>query len=89
MLRQHFQVENLLSVVGQRGEQAAFARAGGAADHAKRKALRQRLQFIQHVAPVGLVAAFQFVRRPADLRENDAHRAAALPAAPAVDQRAP
>ena len=41
-----------------------------------------------HPAPVGLVAAGQHRRAPADLAEDGRHRTGALAAAPAVDQRA-
>ena len=40
-------------------------------------------------APPGLPAAFELVRIPADRAEDGDHRAAALPAAPAVDDRPP
>ena len=49
-------------------------------------------RFVQRgadMAPVGLVAAVELDRGPADLGQHVRHRAAAVAAAPAVDQRLP
>ena len=86
---QGFEVEHLRAVRGECIEQAALAGTGGTADHAVAERGGQRVEFIQHLAPIGFVTAFQLVRRPAHLRQDDAHRTAALPAAPAIDQRPP
>ena len=55
----------------------------------QRKRSRQRLQVGEHRAAVGAVAAFQTARLPADLGEHVRERGAALPAAPAIDERTP
>ena len=87
--RQGFQVEHLRALCGEGFEQAALAAAGGASDDAIGVATRQIRQFCDDVAAVGLVAAFQRAGVPADLMQHVRHGAAALAAAPAIDQRAP
>ena len=62
MLCQHFQIQHLMACVCQGSEQTALARSGCTADHAKVQALRQLFKFFQHIAAIGFVAAFQFVR---------------------------
>ena len=89
MAGQRFQVEHLGAGRGQRLQQAALGAAGGAADHAVAELLRQFGQLRQDLAPVGAIAAVELGRVPADLRQDVRHGAAALAAAPAVDQRAP
>src|SRR6267143_784673 len=47
------------------------------------------LQFLHHPSSVSPVAAFEGFYVPADLAQDVRHRAGALAAAPAVDERAP
>ncbi len=86
---QGFQVQHLLAVTLQGMQQAALARAGGAADNLEPQRGRQAGQIGQHLMAIAFVAAFQLVGVPADLAEDDGHRCRTLATAPAVDQRLP
>ena len=73
---------------GQLGE-AALARAGRAADDAPVEPLGQRLELGDDGAAEVAVPALEDVDAKADLLEHRRQRAAALAAAPAVDERRP
>jgi hypothetical protein len=84
------QVQHLGALRGEGFEQAALAAAGGAADDAEiQNARRQHRKLFDHVLAPGLVAALQAMRIPADFAQDVAEGAAALAAAPAIDQRPP
>ena len=87
--RERFEIEHLRAFGGERGEQAALAGAREAADDAKSNAPAASRACATHVAPICAIAAFELDRAPADLVQHVRERAAALSAAPAVDERAP
>ena len=87
--REPLQIEHLCALCVQCLEQAALAGARGAADHLEGEPLRQGLQLGDDRSPVGLVAAVQLPGRPAHLAQHVGHCAAAIAAAPTVDERPP
>ena len=86
---QPFQIEHLRACITQRVQQSRLARAGRPAHHAVAEARRLRRQIGQHGGAKGLVAAFDQADAKADLPQHQRQRAAALAAAPAVEQGAP
>ena len=80
------QVEHLRAAFRQGLEEAALADAGGAAHHPELVAFRQGRQFGDDMAAIGLVAAFELAGIPADGAQYGGEGAAAVAAAPAVDQ---
>ena len=89
MVGEAFEVEDLRARGSERVEQAALARSGRPADHPPRQPLRHRLERGDDGAAEIAVAAFEDVDAKADLLEHRRERAAALAAAPAVDERRP
>jgi len=53
------------------------------------QAARECIELLDHRAAVGPITASQLCRLPADTGEDVRHGAAAVAAAPAVDERAP
>lgn len=86
---QALEIEHLRAGPGQRTEQMRLAAAGAPRQHDVAQPRRQFVELIHHPAAIGLVAAVELPRAPADQVEPGRHRARALAAAPAVDQRAP
>ena len=84
-----FEVERLRAFGGERGEQAALARAGEAADRPRNGSAPAARQPRDDVAAIRAVAAVELHRAPADLVQHVRQRAAALAAAPAVHERRP
>src|SRR2546422_11014090 len=89
MPRDPFEVERLRAGARQRGEQPAFARACQTADDDEADPQRQPRELGDAVAPVGAISAFELHGAPADFVENRGQGTAALPAAPAIDERLP
>ena len=89
MARDAFEVERLRTGAPQRGEQPALARARQTADDDEAEPQRQLRELGGDVAPVGAISAFELHGAPADFVENLGQCAAALPAAPAIDERLP
>ncbi len=88
--RQVFQVDHLRALFVQYLQQAALAAARGTAQHVDEvEALGQGGQLGVHMAPVILVAALELRDGPADTRQDVRHGAAAVAAAPAVDEGLP
>src|SRR5205823_2505027 len=83
------QVECLFARALQVLEVAALAASRRAVDHDELEARGELLQFLHHPSPVSPVAALERLCVPADLAQDVRHRARALAAAPAVDERAP
>ena len=89
MQRDVLQVQHLRAGGRQRAQEAALAAAGDPADDLEAQGRGRFVQALQHEAPVGPVAPLELPDPPADAAEDLRHAAGALPAAPAVDQRAP
>ena len=88
-MRQRFQVQHLCALRAKRLQQTRLARAGRAADDTVAVACCQLRQVGHQRGPKGLVAAIDQRDLEADLLEHQGQRAAALAAAPAVQQRLP
>src|SRR6267378_1463540 len=86
---QLFEVQYLLARALQGLEVAALAASRWAVDHHEAEGRRQNFQLGDDPFSVGPVATLQGLRVPADLAQDVRHRARALAAAPAVDERAP
>ena len=89
MQRHFFQIEHLRTLAAQCPQQAAFAASGRSAHDTKRKLTGQLFEVIDHCAAKHFVASVEQGDLPADARQNMRHGAAAIAAAPAVDQRFP
>ena len=89
MLRQRLQVQHLRAFCRERLQQPGLARTGGAAHDLVVTASRQLRQIGHQRRPEGLVAAVDQRHPKADLVQDERQRAAALAAAPAVDERLP
>ena len=87
--RQRLEVERLRPGGAERLQQPALAGPGQPADHAIRIRLRQPREFVDDMAPVCLVAAFELHGLPADFVEHMRKGAGALAPAPAVNKRLP
>src|SRR5438876_7831533 len=83
------QVECLFARALQVLEVAALAASRRAVDHDEPEVMGESLQFLHHPSSVSPVAALEGLCVPADLAQDVRHRARALAAAPAVDERAP
>ena len=83
------EIENLCARAGERAEKAALAAARRTVHHGELERARHCRQFRYDPAPVGAVAAGKSLGRPADFAQDVRHRARALAAAPAVDERSP
>src|SRR5216117_1481144 len=83
------QVECLFARALQVLEVAALAASRRAVDHDEPEVMWESLQFLHHPSSVSPVAALEGFCVPADLAQDVRHRARALAAAPAVDERAP
>src|SRR5438445_5335855 len=83
------EVEDLLACALQGLEVAALAASRWAVDHHEVEARRQNFQLGDDPFSVSPVTTLQGLRVPADLAQDVHHRAGALAAAPAVDERAP
>src|SRR5882672_4805917 len=86
---QLFEVQYLFAGALQGLEIAALAAPRRTVDHDEAEGRRQSFQLGDHPFSVGPVTTLQGLRVPADLAQDVRHRAGALAAAPAVDQRAP
>ena len=86
---QCFQVQHLATLGGNGLQNACFTAARCRAQHPPMQTRRQFGCCLDHLMPKGLVAAVEPVGRPADLAQDDLHGAAALSAAPAVNERLP
>ena len=89
VIGERFQVEDLRSLRGEGAEQPALARARRPADDAPAKSRRQLGELGDDGAAEIAVAAVEDMDAKADLIEHRRERAAALAAAPAVDERRP
>ena len=89
MTGQFLKVEHLFAESPERLQDAALATAGGAANYLELELAGQLGQAVDDHLAVDFVAVLKLLRVPADTPENEGHRAAALSAAPADDQRAP
>ena len=89
MIRQRFQVQHLRALGGQRMQQPGFARAGWAANDLVAVARGELRQIRHQRRPERLVAAIEQRDLEPDLVENQGQRAAALAAAPAIQQWLP
>ena len=86
---QGFKVEHLGALGGQGLQQAGFAAAGGAADHAVMQALCPGGEVVHQGCAPGFVTAFDEGHLEADGAQDGGQGAAAVAAAPAVDQGFP
>ena len=86
---QAFEVEHLRTLCRQRLQQPRLAAARAAAQHDEVKRQRLRFKLGTHELAEGAVAAGELPGAKADGRQDGRQRARTLPAAPAVDERAP
>src|SRR5712691_2749683 len=84
-----FEVQYLFARALQGLEVAALAAPRRTVDHDEAEGRRQNFQLGDDPFSVGPVTTLQGLRVPADLAQDVGHRAGALAAAPAVDERAP
>ena len=89
MRREILEVQHLLAESRERLQHARLGAAGGAAQHAQVERRAHLFEHLHHMAAIGLVAAGQLLRVPADLAHHGDHGAAAHAAAPAVDEGRP
>src|SRR6266513_4786697 len=83
------QVQYLFACALQGLEVAALAASRWTVDDDELEVMRESLQFLHYPSSVSPVAALEGFYVPADLPQDVRHRARALAAAPAVDERAP
>src|SRR5690242_13361361 len=88
-MRDALEVQDLCAFGGKGGEQARLAAAGQAADEPVVESLRYRCERRDDVAAIGAIAAVELRRAPADFAQDMDERAAALSAAPAIDDGLP
>src|SRR6267143_6311933 len=84
-----FEVQYLFAGALQGLEVAALAASRRPVDHDEAEGRRQNFQLGDDPFSVGPVTTLDRLRVPADLAQDVRHRAGALAAAPAVDERAP
>src|SRR5215831_16231529 len=84
-----FEVERLRARGAQRADQPALARAGEPANDDESESPGPARKLGDDMPSIRAIAAFELHGLPADLVQHQGQRAAALPAAPAVDQRTP
>src|SRR5207244_8691488 len=89
MRGERLEVEHLRARARERGKKAALAAAGGTVHDGEVQFGGQRCQRFNYPAPVRAIAAGQRLRLPAHLAQDVRHRAGALAAAPAIDERMP
>src|ERR1022692_1579726 len=89
MARHTLEIENLRAFHRECGEEPAFTRSGEAAQDHETIARGKHFQPADHMPAIRSVAAVELHRTPADLVQDVGERAAALSAAPAIDQRFP
>jgi len=89
MTRERLEIQRLSSFVADGFDQPRFARPGQAADHAIPKRVGQVAEHRNDVPAIRTIAAVELHRAKPDLAKHVRERAAALAAAPAVDERGP
>src|SRR5919201_2019576 len=89
MCRERLEVENLGAGFTQRGEEAALAAARRAMHDDEFELRRNRSELVDHPAPIRAIPALECLCVPADFAQDVRHRARALAAAPAIDERPP
>jgi hypothetical protein len=87
MASQVFQIDDLHAPRGKAGENLGLARAGVAVDQDQVQAAGLVVEPRLHPPAIGLVAAAQHRRSPADPGEDGRHGIRPLAAAPAIDER--
>jgi len=83
------EIEDLHAEGGQMRQDLGLRGPGVSVDHHHGRPDRPVVELLHHEAAPALVAAFQHLDPPADLAEDHGEGVRPLPAAPAVDERAP
>ena len=89
MPRQPLEIERLRPGIRQCMQQARLAATGVPGKDNIVEPGRQRIERSHHIAPVGLVTAFELTGAPADHVHHQGHRRRARSTAPAIDERPP
>jgi len=89
MLRQGLEIQHLLALGRQMGQQPGFRRSGPAIQQHHPQRQGRFIHGLNHKTAIGLVPPVDQPNPPADLRQDRGKRPRPLPAAPTIDQRTP